>query len=233
MNKIALLLLISVLITLCLSSTVRANEELYPLIVKKNLFSPKRTEWRIEERQKKPQVPQKDIPKIDPKKVSLMGTVITGNKKRAVISVAKAPRRRQARNNTEVYMVGDYIQGYRIDEIKKKHVVLVNNALDDDVTLYLHEGKVHRPGQKTPVPRSRVSRSAVKPVVRKQSTTPPDRLMARMKKYSSLLKQKNNPNVRKVFERDYNRLKRHFASMSQQQRQEAILLKKEVDKIKR
>ena len=162
-----------------------------------------------------------------------MGTIITGDKKRAVISVAPKPRRRQARNNTEVYMVGDYIQGYRIDEIKQKHVVLVNNELDDDLTLYLHEGKVHRPGQKTPVPPARVSKPAVKPVVRKQGVTPTDRLMTRMKKYSAVLKQKNNPNIRKQFERDYNKLKRQFASMSQQQRQEAILLKKEVDKIKK
>ena len=49
MNKMALLLFISVLITQSPSSTVLANEELYPLIVKKNLFSPKRTEWRMED----------------------------------------------------------------------------------------------------------------------------------------------------------------------------------------
>ena len=233
MNKSALFSSIGLLITFCLSSTARADEDLYALIAKKNLFSPKRTEWRMEDAQKKPVVAKNNIPPIDPKQVSLMGTIITGDKKRAVISVATTPRRRQARNNTEVYMVGDYIQGYRIDEIKQKHVVLVNNELDDDLTLYLHEGKVHRLGQKTPVPRAHISRPAVKPVVRKQGVTPPDRLMTRMKKYSALLKQKNNPNVRKVFERDYNKLKRHFASMSQQQRQEAILLKKEVDKMKK
>ena len=233
MSKSALFSSIGLLLTVCLSSIARADEDLYSLIVKKNLFSPKRTEWRMEDAQKKPVVAKNNIPPIDPKQVSLMGTIITGDKKRAVISVAPKPRRRQARNNTEVYMVGDYIQGYRIDEIKQKHVVLVNNELDDDLTLYLHEGKVHRPGQKTPVPPARVSKPAVKPVVRKQGVTPPDRLMTRMKKYSALLKQKNNPNVRKVFERDYNKLKRHFASMSQQQRQEAILLKKEVDKMKK
>jgi hypothetical protein len=234
MNKAALYLSIGLLITLCLSFTVQADEELYPIIVKKNLFSPNRTEWRMEERQQKPPAAQKNIPPIDTKQVSLMGTIVIGDKCRALISTnLKNPRaiRKQGRKNTELYMVGDYIQGYRIDEIKQKHVVLVSNEQDDDLTLYLHDGKVHRPGQKTPVPPVPPARGS-KPVVRKQGV-PPDQLMARMKKYSAVLKQKNNPNVRKQFERDYNKLKRQFASMSQQQRQEAILLKKEVDKMKK
>jgi hypothetical protein len=224
MNKAALFSLIGLLITLCLSFTVWADEELYPLIVKKNLFSPKRIEWRIEERQKQPQV-AKNISKIDPSKLNLMGTIIAGNKKRAVISVTpKARSLGRRRNNTEVYMVGDYIQGYRIDEIKQKNVVLVSHEPDDNLTLFLHEGKVHRPDQKTPVPHAHISR----PVVRRKGVTPAY-LMSRMKKYSAVLKQKKNPNVRKQFERDFNKLKRHFASMSQQERQAAILMKKEID----
>ena len=64
---------------------VRAVEEPYSIISKKNLFHPERKEWIMEKTDSKANEAKKAVPKIDLKQIKLMGTVIIGNERKAVI----------------------------------------------------------------------------------------------------------------------------------------------------
>jgi hypothetical protein len=55
-------------------------------------------------------------------------------------------------------------------------------------------------------------------------------IQERMKKSMEVLKGKDNERVRRQVERDFNKLEKHFPAMSPQQQQDAILMKKELEK---
>jgi len=55
-------------------------------------------------------------------------------------------------------------------------------------------------------------------------------LQTRMKNTGNMLKHRESPLARKQVERDFNKLLQHFDTLSAQEQQEIILLKKEIDK---
>lgn len=226
MFKVCLFTMSVAYLSIILAAWGRAEERTYALIVNKNLFSPNRAAWFINEAQKTPRIVPKNVPRIDAKKVQLVGTVITAKKRRAVISTSP----RSSRSDTDMYTTGDYFQGYLVKEIEPKKVILVNQVLNEEYILFLKADKSQRSHEKTPLPQV-PSTSAGKHRPRNKAETTQD-LTKRMETARNLLKQRDSDLVRLQVDRDYRKLQQHFGSMSAQQVQEIILMKKEIDKIR-
>ena len=221
---------LSTLIIMCLFSVeTMAADELYPLIVKKNLFNPQRTEWNMDTAKKSPII-QNKIPRLNPQTIQLFGTIVTGKKRRAVICTSP----QHTRANTKFYTIDDYIQGYRIKEITPKQVILSNRDADDELILNLRDGKKKRSyiNVKTALPAPPVAQP-VKRVVRRKGQTAQD-LMKSMERSLNILKQQGsskNKYVKIQAYRDYNKIKRLFGSMSDEERSAAVKIKQELDKV--
>jgi hypothetical protein len=153
MNRIlmpyATALLLSVVV---MPPDVRGAADHYAVISKKNLFRPDRTEWVLEKSDG-----QMVDKKVDTSKLSLVGTVIVGNKKSAFIHDKDAgknpgkknPAEEPAGKKNEIYSLGDYIGGYVISAIEEKKVEL--DYYGEKVLLNLHEGKEGAKGDFTPI----------------------------------------------------------------------------------
>jgi len=207
------------------AADARAVEEPYAIISKRNLFHPERKEWIMEKTGKAGDA-RKAVPKIDLKQIRLMGTVIAGNEKKALI---KNSLKKGTGKDADIYMAGDYIEGYLLKEIDAKKVVLSNAESNDSVELFLHEGATQRSSEKTDVSVPPPPEEKKKPL-RKVET--PQELTQRMKQSQRLLKNRDNENIRKQVERDFLKLQKHFSEMSAEERQDAVLLKKEIDRTK-
>jgi hypothetical protein len=215
-----------VLVALCHAPAHEAGavDEPYSVISKKNLFSPDRKEWLMEKTDNK--LKEKPVPKIDVKQIKLMGTIIIGTERKAVI---KNSLKRGAGQNADIYMTGDYIEGYLLKEINEKKVLLTNAEANDSVEIFLHEGTAQRSAEKTEIKETEPEPSAAKRLRRPKAETSAD-LTDRMKQSQTLLKKRDSENVRLQVERDFKKLQDHLGDMSPQQQQEAILLKKEIDR---
>jgi hypothetical protein len=220
-----------------LAGTGSAAEEPYDIISKKNLFHPERKEWIMESSDKKGDDAKSSVPKLDPQKVQLKGTVIVGDERKAIVSSTgnivaaggRMPKRAAAgAGNEEIYMVGDFIEGYLVKEVNEKNILLNSPDGQDAVTIFLHEGSKQRSSEKTPVP------AAPAPIEERrftrQSEETPQMIQERMKKSMEVLKGRDNERVRRQVERDFNKLQKHFPAMSQQEQQDAILMKKELER---
>lgn len=231
------LVLTLALLNAALFSPAWCAEEPYAIISKKNLFHPDRKEWIMESSDKRGNDVKPNVPRLDPQKVQLKGTVIVGDQRKAVVSTAGSilkPGGRAATKaspaSAEIYMVGDYIEGYQLKEVNEKNILLSSPDGQDVVSIFLHEGSKQRSGEKTPVP---VASPAVEkqPIVRQAAETP-QMIQERMKKSMEALNSRDSDRLRQQVERDFNRLQSHFPAMSPQEQQEAILMKKELDRKK-
>jgi len=229
------------ILSLAFSSNGWAVEDPYAIISKKNLFHPDRKEWIMESSDKKGDDVKLSVPKLDSQKVQLKGTVIVGDERKAIVSTTgrimaaggRMPKRAApgaGAGNAEIYMVGDFIEGYLLKEVNEKNILLSSPDGQDAVTIFLHEGSKQRSSEKTPVPAVPApvpERRAVR-----QNAETPQMIQERMKKSMEILKGRDNERVRRQVERDFNKLQKNFPSMSQQEQQEAILMKKELDRKK-
>jgi len=114
------------------------------LISEKNLFRPDRKDWAMDDAAalgQKDRGPKKERPKLQ-----LFGTIIIDNQKKAII---RMPRPAKGMANKEIYIPGDYIGEYVLQEVEEKKAVL--DYYGEKVTLLLHEGKVHPKGDKTEI----------------------------------------------------------------------------------
>jgi hypothetical protein len=215
-----------------LSIHAGAAEEPYSLINKKNLFSPDRKEWIMEKSDSKADDAKKMLPKLDPKQIQLTGTIIVGSTRKAIITNALKSMGKGAGSNAETYMVGDYLEGYLIKEIDEKKVVLNNSAAQEDIILFLHEGKTQRSTQKTelPAPAVETSPKEKKGYAPKKAQTGQD-LMDRVKKTMNILRNDKSELVQKQAERDMQKLDNLMGSMSDEDRSEVVRLKKELSEM--
>jgi hypothetical protein len=209
------------------AANARAAEDPYAIISKKNLFHPERKEWIMEKTDGKAGDAKKAVSKIDLKQIKLIGTVISGNEKKAII---KNSLKRSTGKDVDTYMTGDYIEGYLLKEIEAKRVLLSNAESNDSVELFLHEGATQRSSEKTDVTMPSMPVEEKKNIRQKSVTT--SDLTERMKQSKNILSQRDSPHVRQQVERDFKKMQEHFSDMSEQEQQEAILLKKEIDRIK-
>jgi len=129
------------------ASAAPAAEEPYSIISKKNLFNPDRKEWIMEKAGAGKGAESKMVPRFDPNLIILTGTVLAGEKTRAVISTKSG---RQEKGS--VYMVGDYVEGYLIKSIEQRQVILTSTGTKEDYTVSLNVRKEKRSAQKTEVP---------------------------------------------------------------------------------
>jgi len=217
--------MLAVAIITVFTSTALAVEDPYAIISKKNLFHPERKEWIME---KTAVDTKKTVPKIDLKQIKLLGTVIAGNEKRALI---KTTLKKSPGKDTYIYMKGDYIEGYLLKEIEEKKVLLSNTESNDSVELFLHEGVTQRSSEKTDVTTPAAPPAEEKKNLRQKEVTSKE-LTERMKQAKGILKNKDNKNVRQQVERDFKKLQENFSIMSAQERNDAISLKKEIDRMK-
>jgi hypothetical protein len=205
----------------------RAAEEPYAIISKKNLFHPERKEWIMEKTDSKAGDAKKAVAKIDLKQIKLMGTVIAGNEKKAII---KNSLKRSSGKDVDIYMTGDYIEGYLLKDIEAKKVLLSNAESNDSVELFLHEGSTQRSSEKTD--------ATIQPSLAEEKKKPrprietPQELTDRMKQSQRILRKRDSENVRQQVERDFKKLQENFSTMSEQERKKAVLLKKEIDRMK-
>ncbi len=216
------------LIAVCINAG--AADEPYSLISKKNLFSPDRKEWIMEKTDSKANEAKKAVSKIDLKQIKLMGTVIVGNERKAVI---KNSIKKGSGKDADVYMTGDYIEGYLLKEINEKKVLLTNADANDSVELFLHEGAAQRSSEKTdvtmpvPAPEPKPEKPRYAP---KKGETGKD-LLNRAQKTMQVLKNNSSDLVKKQAERDLEKLDKLMGSMSDEERSEAIQLRKSLNEM--
>ena len=113
-------------------------------ISEKNLFRPDRKDWVMDDATalgQKDKGPKKERPKLQ-----LFGTIIIDDQKRAII---RMPQPAKGMANKEIYIPGDYIGEYVLQEVEEKKAVL--DYYGEKVTLLLSEGKVHPKGDKTEI----------------------------------------------------------------------------------
>ena len=216
------------LIAVCINAG--AADEPYSLISKKNLFSPDRKEWIMEKTDSKANEAKKAVSKIDLKQIKLMGTVIVGNERKAVI---KNSIKKGSGKDADVYMTGDYIEGYLLKEINEKKVLLTNTDANDSVELFLHEGAAQRSSEKTdvtmpvPAPEPKPEKPRYAP---KKGETGKD-LLNRAQKTMQVLKNNSSDLVKKQAERDLEKLDKLMGSMSDEERSEAVQLRKSLNEM--
>jgi len=214
------------LIAVCINAG--AADEPYSLISKKNLFSPDRKEWIMEKTDSKANEAKKAVPKIDLKQIKLMGTVIVGNERKAVI---KNSLKKGSGKDADVYMTGDYIEGYLLKEIDEKKVLLTNTDTNDSVELFLHEGAAQRSTEKTdvtmPAPEIKPEKPRYAP---KKAETGRD-LINRAQKTMQVLNNNSSDLVKKQAERDMEKLDKLMGSMSDEERSEAIQLRRSLNEM--
>jgi hypothetical protein len=208
-----------------------AVEEPYSIISKKNLFHPDRKEWIMEKTDSKAGDAKKAVPKIDLKQIRLLGTVITGNEKKALI---KNNLKKGSEKRADIYMVGDYIEGYLLKEIGEKKVVLANAESNDSVELFLREGSAQqRSSEKTDVtmPVSAPEPKPGKPRYAPKKGESGRDLLNRAQKTMQMLKNNSSDMVKKQAERDLEKLDKLMGSMSDEERSEAIQLRKSLNEM--
>ena len=216
------------LIAVCINAG--AADEPYSLISKKNLFSPDRKEWIMEKTDSKANEAKKAVSKIDLKQIKLTGTVIVGNERKAVI---KNSLKKGSGKDADVYMTGDYIEGYLLKEIGEKKVLLTNTDTNDSVELFLHEGAAQRSTEKTdvtmPAPEIKPEKPRYAP---KKGETGKD-LINRAQKTMQVLNNNSSEMVKKQAERDLEKLDKLMGSMSDEERSEAIQLRKSLNEMQK
>jgi hypothetical protein len=218
------------LIAVCINAG--AADEPYSLISKKNLFSPDRKEWIMEKTDSKANEAKKAVSKIDLKQIKLTGTLIVGNERKAVI---KNSLKKGSGKDADVYMTGDYIEGYLLKEINEKKVLLTNTDANDSVELFLHEGATQRSSEKTdvtipaPAPEIKPEKPRYAP---KKGETGKD-LINRAQKTMQVLNNNSSEMVKKQAERDLEKLDKLMGSMSDEERSEAIQLRKSLNEMQK
>ena len=216
------------LIAVCINAG--AADEPYSLISKKNLFSPDRKEWIMEKTDSKANEAKKAVSKIDLKQIKLTGTLIVGNERKAVI---KNSLKKGSGKDADVYMTGDYIEGYLLKEINEKKVLLTNTETNDSVELFLHEGAAQRSTEKTdvtmPAPEIKPEKPRYAP---KKGETGKD-LINRAQKTMQVLTNNSSDLVKKQAERDLEKLDKLMGSMSDEERSEAIQLRKSLNEMQK
>jgi len=122
-------------------------------ISEKNLFRPDRKDWAMDDATALGQK-DKGLKKERPK-LQLFGTIIIGDQKKAII---RMPQPAKGMANKEIYIPGDYIGEYVLQEVEEKKAVL--DYYGEKVTLLLNEGKDHPKGEKTEIAATAAPRPA-------------------------------------------------------------------------
>ena len=205
---------------------ISCAEKGYDIIVEKNLFSPERKKWLIEDRQQKPPKQGPDIEK-QLAQITLYGTVRTDEHDYAVIGLSQNKNTR-AQNN--LFMVGDYINGFLIEDIRRKRIVLSAGSTKESYEIFLNDGKKDRSVIKTELPTTEPATEKYSRKPRQAQTV--EFLKKRLRKSINILKGNKSDLVKKQAERDLKKIERMLVGMPDKQVQEIVNLKQELERVK-
>jgi hypothetical protein len=210
---------------------VETEEE--SIIVEKNLFHPERRKWLMEDKAiNQGEKINNQIKKKLLENIVLYGTLQSDDYDYAIIRTKKT-RRKNHQNN--LFMEGDYVDGYILAEINKKSIVIKDNERDKHYEIFLNEGKKDRKPVKTTITRKRRSPSSRK-ISMQKSRKPKKALTAnvlkkRVNRSLNILARKKNKLVIKQAEKDFKKLDRLMPYMSDADIREVIKLKKRYERL--
>jgi len=229
------------LITLLLtSSPPLCAEAPDDIIVEKNLFSPERKKWVMEE----PKAKSADQEKVKKEiaDISLYGTAISGGERYAVLRSKKGDKK----DANKPYMVGDYVSGFLVKEIDTKRVVLRDESDAKEYLIYMNDENkdksVERTAEKTEIkmPEPPEASDNATAAGAKGKRKPPrprpaentDMLKKKVQKSLDILKSNKSDLVRKQAERDITKLEKMLPTFTDQDMQDLTRMKQELEKSK-
>ena len=228
--------LLAFLVFLSFALPVASAEE--DILVEKNLFSPERKKWIMEDPKEKK--PEAETVKKEIADITLFGTVIAGSERYAVLRTKKKGKPGEGESKTP-YAVGDYISGFLVKEIEPKRVVLHDPSEDKEYQLFINDESKDRTVEKTEIkmPPPSADNETSTPTRRKGRVPPPpkpvdnvDQLKAKVQRSIDILKTNKSDLVRKQAERDLQKLEQMAMGMSENDLQDLVRLKQELEKIK-
>lgn len=220
------ILTITILFVITLCDEANCADKAYDIIVEKNLFSPQRKKWLLEDKKKQPPKKGPDIQK-QLAQIILYGTVRTDEYDYAVIRINK---NKNMRTHNNLFMVGDCINGFMIEDIGEKKIVLAASGTKDSYEIYLNDGKKDRSVIKTALPTTKPVKGKYSRKPRKAETL--EVLKRRLRKSINILKSNKSALVKKQAERDLKKIERMLVGMPDKQVQEIVNLKQELERVK-
>jgi hypothetical protein len=217
---------IIMLLVFALPEQAACDDKTYDIIVEKNLFSPQRKKWLLEEKQ---QTAPKQGPDIQKQlaQITLYGIVRTDEDEYAVIRVNQ---NKNSRRHNNLFMVGDCVNGFWIEDIRKKRIVLSAKDTKETYEVFLNDGKKDRSVIKTALP---VTVPKQEKYSRKPRTAQtPEFLKKRVRKSINILKSNKSDLVKKQAERDLKKIEKMMMGMSDKQVQEIVDLKQQFEQLK-
>jgi len=219
-------------------------------IVERNLFHPERKKYVMEPpRDKKEEKKQQAAEKKELDSIQLYGTAVTSDQRYAVLRTKKDAKK----VSKTIFSVGDYVSGYLITAIDDKKVSLRDDAKNEDFVIFINQGAKDRttsaaspkteikeepptirppsaPGQKSAEAKQEDKPKEKTPPRPKEAQTA-DVLKKRLERDLKVLKGRKSTLVKKQAQKDYGKLEALLPSMSDQERQAVLELRKELDNV--
>jgi len=211
------------------------------IIIEKNLFSPERKKWIMEE--PKAKGPEREKVKKEIADISLFGTVISRGERYAVLR-SKKDKKNDA---NRPYTVGDYIGGFLVKEISNKSVVLRDEGDAKEYMIYMNDDTkdkgMERSAEKTEIKMPEPPEGAeddTGTAGQKGKRKPPrpkpadnaDMLKKKVQKSLDILKSNKSALVLKQAERDIKKLEKLAPGLNDQDMQELVRMRQELEKSK-
>jgi Tfp pilus assembly protein PilP len=254
MHIIRLSLLVFLLFLLALAAPAMSQtdaDNATAVIVEKNLFHPERKKYVMEIAKDKKEEKKQTQEKKELATIELYGTVIAGGQRYAVLRTKK-----EAKPTAKtIFSVGDYVGGYLITAIEDKKVSMRDDAQNEEYVIFINQGTKERtasaaaakteikeepPAVTTPVASvPKEGASGAKPDEKAKEKTPPkpkdaqttEVLKKRLERDMKVLQGRKSNLVKKQAQKDYSKLEEMLPSMSDQERQEVLEMKKELDRL--
>jgi len=219
---------------LCSPLRVCAEED---VLIEKNLFSPERKKWVMED--PKDKKPEAEKVKKEIADITLFGTVIAGEERYAVLRSKK--KAKPDVDSKTPYAVGDYVSGFLVAAIEPKRVVLRDESEGREYQIFVNDESKDRSVEKTEIKMAEPSGdNAIGVPTRRKGRTPPpprkvdnvDQVKAKVQRSLDILKTKKSELVRKQAERDLQKLEQMAMGMSDNDLQDLARFKQELEKVK-
>lgn len=230
----ALVVTFFLLLALCVPPVVRAEED---VLIEKNLFSPERKKWIMED--PKVKKPESEQVKKEIADITLFGTVIAGEERYAVLRTKK--KAKPDTDSKTPYAVGDYISGFLVAAIEPKRVVLRDEGEGKEYQIFVNDESKDRSVEKTEI---KIAEQAgpdngTVPARRRGRVPPPpkqvdtvDQLKAKVQRSLDILKTNKSDLVRKQAERDLQKLEQMAMGLADNDLQDLARFKQELEKVK-
>lgn len=207
------------------------------VIVEKNLFHPDREKWTMEPYDRSSKESKVKQGKVDD--IILSGTVVSDKVRTAVLSESS----KRKKEESSVYLEGDYMSGYLLKKINEKSVVLEDVSLGEEYVVFLSDGKKSRTAVKTEIKDDPVQKTVdkdlnkqradkVKQEIEGNSTDERLRLKETLENSLDRLEKNKSGSVSKQVENDLRKLRRFYPQMTDEEKKEVRDLGKKMESLK-